>query len=258
MYQLGIGFRGTSGPLDGNRITARGLHGLLFYVLGKADRRGADWLHEHDTPKPYTLSAYYDTQAATLAGIRLAIVEERTARLLTQTWRRAMQEGWELRLGPQTFCVADVAAVPGPGFQALATASPDEMVHLRFLSPTTFKQGPGELPLPLPANVFQRPYDVWQAFAPPTIRRIPADWPAWCAERVFVVRHQLQTADVSISKDEPLFTGFVGDVWFRAHDHSALYLSIWQGLACLAPFSGVGWKTTMGMGAVEFVDSGSW
>ena len=49
--------------------------------------------------------------------------------------------------------------------------------------------------------------------------------------------------------------GFVGEVQFEAKDDAALYLSVLQGLARLAPYCGVGRKTTMGMGAVERINT---
>ena len=56
-----------------------------------------------------------------------------------------------------------------------------------------------------------------------------------------------------IDKDDR-FTGFVGDVLFEARHCSDEQLRVFQALGQLAPYSGVGRKTTMGMGAVERLD----
>jgi CRISPR-associated endoribonuclease Cas6 len=103
--------------------------------------------------------------------------------------------------------------------------------------------------------VFQTPFRAWNAFAPKRLL-IPSDWRDWCEDDVFVVGHQIQTAAVTISPREPPFAGFVGEVWFEARSDALLYLSLFQGLAQLAAFSGVGHKTTMGMGAVEYIGNG--
>ena len=98
-------------------------------------------------------------------------------------------------------------------------------------------------------NVFRRPLQVWQCYAP-MVLSIPADWLAWCEREVFVVEHDIQTATVSLSHSQS-FTGFTGEVTFRVHQGETNYLRVWQALGALAAFCGVGYKTTMGMGAVE-------
>ncbi len=249
MHQIGIGFQGIDGPIAGERVTARGLHGLLYNVLKQFDQRKATWLHNHRAPKPYTVAPYYDSATSSLAGVRLTALSAETTALFVPAWEMARLSGRQLHLGSENFTVQRVESIPGPSFKALSTLQPKVEVALRFLSPTSFRQGPGDLPLPLPRNVFQRPFEVWQSFAPRELQ-IPGDWLEWCEQNVFVTAHQIETATVHISWNEP-FTGFVGAVSFRAKDDAVLYRSVWQGLAALAPYCGVGRKTTMGMGAVE-------
>lgn len=250
MHQIGIGLTGQNNKmLRGDQITSRGLHGVLYRVLQLYDRQGATWLHHHDAPKPYTLAPYYDIETQSLAGIRLNVFTQPAADLLYLSWEAAHEKGEALRLGNQAFYVANLAIVPGPTFEELAALPPETDVTLHFISPTTFRQGPGFLPLPLPANVFRGPFKVWQKYAPKTLQ-LPGDWLDWCAERVYVVKHQIETVTVSLSRQTQMFTGFVGTVTFTAKSESLLYLSLWQALAALAPYAGIGYKTTMGMGAV--------
>jgi len=79
--------------------------------------------------------------------------------------------------------------------------------------------------------------------------RLPDGWLDWCTRDVFVTDHRIETVTVSIDQKER-FTGFVGDVWFEAHQGEDIYLCAWPALTDLAAFCGVGHKTTMGMGAV--------
>jgi CRISPR-associated endoribonuclease Cas6 len=252
MLHLTLTFSPTNGRIDGRHVTARGLHGLLFDVLQRADQAEASWLHYHESPKPFSLVPLY-SEDGVLVGMRLAAITERTAALFTKAWEKARREGEVLRLGRyQTFIAQEVVCQPGLSFAELALLPPDEQMGLSFLSPTAFKQGPGHLTLPLPANVFGWPLRVWQAFAPSPVD-VSERWLDWCAADVFVVRHQIETATVSIGRQEP-FTGFVGDVWFEAMGGSEVYLRVWQALGRLATFCGVGHKTTMGMGAVEWLE----
>jgi CRISPR-associated endoribonuclease Cas6 len=255
MRRIMIAFTPRHGRLNGREITARGLHGLLFALLHETNVNEATWLHSHPSPKPFSLAPLY-TEQGELAGMRLTAINDRTADLLLDCWGRVRHSGRTLSLGRQKFGVGDLINEAGPTFADLAAAPAGAELGLRFLSPTAFKQGPGSLPLPLPVNVFSWPHKVWRSFAPSALA-LPEDWLDWCAQDIFVVQHQIQTATVLISQRES-FTGFVGEVQFCAktrHPQADLYLHVWQALARLAPFSGVGHKTTMGMGAVELVVS---
>ncbi len=250
LYRIGVGFQGIEKPLLGQHVTARGLHGVLYHVLKQRSAQDAAWLHGHDAPKPYNLTPYYDGEEGTLAGIRLNVFNEQSAGILYHSWQQVKQAGRELRLGRQSFYVPETTLIPGPTFSDLSASLPQKEVGLRFLSPTAFRQGPGHLPLPLPANVFRWPFRVWNAYASPDLL-IPGDWLDWCRDNVFVTAHRIETAVVAISHKEPPFTGFVGEVQFTAKSSALLYLSLFQGLSHLIAYTGTGHKTTMGMGAVE-------
>ena len=253
LYQIGIGFQGTHSPLHAAEITSRGLHGLLYHVLQTADTAGATWLHQHQSPKPYTIAPYYDTESHTLAGLRLNAMNEPAAELLHRSWEQAQARGEILQLGHQSLCINDLVTLPGPTYESLATLPPQNELSMQFLSPTLFKLGSAFLTLPIPTNVFRGPYRTWNAFAPPSLQ-IPSDWLDWCADHVFVTTHHIETVTVSLSRNAQPLIGFVGNVSFTARSPSLLYLSLWQALSHLAVYCGIGYKTTMGMGVVERMD----
>jgi len=249
MHHVMVGFQAKDPyGIDGRQVTARGLHGVLYHVLKQADAAETTWLHGHPSPKPYSLSPYY-TQDGRLAGLRLAAVTDRVAQLFIRGWEGAQQRDEQLQLGRQAFQVRGVEHAPGASFADLAASRPDNTLALRFLSPTTFRQGPGELPLPLPGNVFSWPCRVWNAFAP-SVLALPPEWLDWCDQNIFVTAHRIETAAIALDARLTL-TGFVGDVVFTAYRDEPDYCHAWQALGDLAAFCGVGYKTTMGMGAVE-------
>jgi CRISPR-associated endoribonuclease Cas6 len=247
MHQITLTLQPRRGPLHGDTVTARGLHGMLFKAMREADPAETDWLHDHPAPKPFSLAPLYSA-GGLLLGIRLGIVADRAAELFLRAWNWHREQETSLQLGPNYCVVTDVQCDAGPRWLDLAQLPPAPHVALRFLSPTAFRQGPGHSPLPVPYNVFSWPWRVWQTFAPEF--GLPDDWIEWCAQEVFVVQHQIETVEAAISKDES-FTGFVGDVVFAAHRGGPGQLGLLQALARLAAYSGVGHKTTMGMGAVE-------
>lgn len=250
MYTITYLFTPLNDPLHGRHIFAKGLHGFLFNITGQTDRGESDWLHGGGSPRPFTLVPLY-TDDGLLAGIRISAITERAATLFQRTGEWFCKTKRPCHLGGREFIINETRVAPGPNWQQLALSEPVRTVGLRFVSPTSFKQGPGSLPLPLPVNVFSSPVRVWAAFAPPMMT-LPSDWLDWCARDVFVTRHNIETIQVNISQQER-FTGFVGEVWFEAYEADDMQLRAWQALSTLATFCGVGHKTTMGMGSVELI-----
>ncbi|MCB8945286.1 MAG: CRISPR system precrRNA processing endoribonuclease RAMP protein Cas6 [Ardenticatenaceae bacterium] len=248
MHTITYLFEPLDEPLNGRYIHAKGLHGFLFNITGQADRQESDWLHHHETPRPFTLVPLYGDDSC-LAGIRLSTLTDRATSLFQRTGEWFSKTERPCHLGGHEFIIRESRTTPSISWQQLALSEPTRQIGLRFLSPCGFKQGPRVMPLPLPANVFGSPIRVWEAFAPPMMV-IPPDWRDWCAQNVFVTQHNIETVQINISQRER-FTGFVGEVWFEAHQGDEYHLRTWQALSTLATFCGVGYKTTMGMGAVE-------
>ena len=249
MYHITYTFAPVREPLNGRLITAHSLHGFLFNITGQADRTESDWLHQHHPPRPFTMVPLY-TDDGTCAGVRIAAITERAAELFRRTgeWFRDQQKICHLK--GQEFLREGVRCLPGPNWPQLAHSQPAHQMGLRFLSPTAFSQkGNRRLLLPLPANVFRTPARMWETFAPPRMTRLDG-WPDWCERQVLVSDLRIETVTVSI-RERVKFTGFVGEVWYEAPQHDEMPLRIWQALADLAAFCGVGYKSTMGMGAVE-------
>lgn len=251
MYHITIHFTPNGPPLDGRAVTARGLHGLLFKALKEADPQEASWLHDHDAPKPFSLAPLY-AEGGVLAGIRLGAVSPRAAQLFVRAWEWRRERGRMQDIGHQSFRVGEVISAAGPGWADLVNAPPVRRVELEFLSPTTFRQGPGHLPLPVPYNVFSWPWRVWRAYAPPA--DLPEEWLEWCRQEVFVTDVHIDTVPIQITRESAL-AGFVGRARFETNKGTRAQLSLLHALAHLAVYTGVGHKTTMGMGAVGLLAS---
>ena len=248
MDYVAVGF---DPPLDGQQVFARGHYGLLFEVLKQDNPSTATWLHTHESPKPFSTLTYY-TNDGYLAGIRYALLTDEAASIMYSAWRKVENSQQTLKLGLQKFKVAQVEIASGPNFQEMSESAPVGEVRLQFLSPTAFKQGKTHLTLPLPRNIFYRPLTIWQHYAPIPLRLRMADsWLDWCAQNIYVSEHQIETATIAITYHES-FTGFVGTATFAVYHGNDEQRRILQALAKIAAFSGIGHKTTMGMGAVHF------
>ena len=111
---------------------------------------------------------------------------------------------------PQPATKSKPAAAPRslPDLHRARCAANAGILLLHFLSPTSFKQGPGDLPLPLPANVYSSLRRAWNAFALPVLHLEEA-WLGWCAQNIFITAHDIHTVVVPFNRHAD-FTGFVG------------------------------------------------
>jgi len=248
MYTITYLFESIGQPLDGRYVHAKGYHGLLYNITAQADRQESDWLHQHPSPRPFTLVPLFSEEGQ-LAGLRLSALTEQAASLFQRTGEWFSRTKRPCHLGGREFIIKETRSTPTTNWQQLALSEPARQLGLRFCSPTAFKQGPGHLPLPLPVNVFRSPVRIWEAFAPP-LMQLPEGWLEWCNRDVFIKQHNIETVQVNLSQKE-CFTGFVGEVWFEALRGNDMDLCVWQALGTLATVCGVGHRTTMGMGAVE-------
>ena len=125
----------------------------------------------------------------------------------------------------------------------------DRRVTLELASPTSFQSNGMQLPLPLPSLVFGSLVDRWNAFSPiplqPEVR-------AFAENMMGITQYQLESA-VTSTKNKGFRTGAVGTVLYTALGGSDYWLNAVQVLADFALFSGVGVKTTEGMGQVRRV-----
>ena len=64
MQYITYSFRPLRQPLNGRYIYAKALHGLVFNITGQADPEESNWLHDHPSPRPFSLVPLY-TEAGT-------------------------------------------------------------------------------------------------------------------------------------------------------------------------------------------------
>jgi CRISPR-associated endoribonuclease Cas6 len=115
---------------------------------------------------------------------------------------------------------------------------------LSFATPTTFRSGGKNVPLPLPELVFGSLLDRWQAFAPlavnPELRR-------FAAEQVAVARYRLRSRVLPF-KPGAMQVGFTGECHYVALRRDRYWLSVLHLLAGFAFYAGVGYQTSVDMG----------
>ena len=242
-------------PIGGDDPPARlyrGLYANLLRWVDAADPALAAALHDRPVRKPFTISAI-----------------RRDRRSDDWRWRVTLLEDglWDaLWAGVQTVAAIDVdgrawpvrwpdARVTHRSYTDLLTGiRPETRMAMRFVSPTTFRAGDLDVPLPEPGAVFQSWLSRWNDFAPPD-RRISTELMDVVRERVAISRiHKMKTKVHDLGRGK--IGGFVGRVDFvvtRARQLNQAH--VWQlnALADYAEFCGTGRKTPQGMGQTRRV-----
>lgn len=229
------------------KISPRDAQGLLFNLLARADPSLARQAHDEAQPKTYGLSLGP-------GWLRVTLTDPRLCAAATPILRAAAGElvrlgGSAYRLGPAT---VDDHAWAGLTTHArlLQAASPNEPeVTLELVTPTTFRRGKLNVPLPEPRLVFGGLAAKWNAGSP-----IPVDagFGPWLEEHVGVARLDVRTS-LADGVHSPL-VGFTGRVTFRAFDRQPVRVKQLGALARFAFYAGVGHKTTLGLGRARLLD----
>ena len=221
-------------PLPTN--LGRAIHALCFHWLSLADATLAEQLHQQNT---LPLSIAIQTISPKQVYLRIGLLQKEL--LSPLLWGISQDLGREIRL-------ADIPCHLGQWIELLQTNSfktllqlpPLKAIELQFISPTSFKQGQGIQPFPLPELVFGNLLRRWNTFAPVAFHFPQLKWQGLtCA-------YDLKTQVLHLKSEVEI--GTTG--WIRYEFHDSEQAKIATILAHFACFTGVGRKTGMGMGQV--------
>lgn len=128
-------------------------------------------------------------------------------------------------------------------------AHSENRAKITFVSPCTFKQNGRHVIFPQEALILQSLVMRWNSYCPELALTDPDAMQA-LAQGLRIVDYSLHTARYPLK--ETRIQGFMGSVTIEAHLALPL-LELWNVLLCFAPYSGVGAKTTLGMGGAEVI-----
>ncbi len=139
-------------------------------------------------------------------------------------------------------------------YQDLARTRPERIIPFRFLTPTAFKNGKMNVPLPIPRLMFGGYLRKWNTFAPEGLR-IDESLLAEVEESVLISRHDIESRTLALGTMK--MVGFTGECALTASNGiRPESLRALNTLARFAFFSGTGAKTTIGMG--QTAPAGEW
>lgn len=242
-YAVVLRFRGA--PVSPTPVQ---VHAAFLMMAQRADPALAAALHSPNLGlRPFTLAVVGNPATGRL-GLRLAVLDPELFHHFWERWNA--RGGLPIAVGRRrlTPTVIDETG-PWAGRAEWATLSQGQdptPLELVWCTPTVFRQGDVDLPLPVPKLVFGGLLERWNRFSP-----IPLPLEAQRLERlVGLASHKLWSR--TFHDGRSVIPGFVGTSEYRIlrtaspDERRAL-----QALALFAFFAGVGRKTTHGMGLVR-------
>ncbi|HET8852972.1 MAG TPA: CRISPR-associated endoribonuclease Cas6 [Ktedonobacteraceae bacterium] len=270
-------------PSSGNQVQA-----AFLDMVHQGDPTLAEWLHAPNQRRPYTLGLLQGFNHLSAKQLEEAMVKNQAVQVTPGQvyWLRitmldasvfgsfahyliANPRALTVRIGNARFEISRLLSIPDPdaasqswvaysSFAELRNSSvAQKQYHFEFATPTAFSMGQkqwGKLlkVFPEPKYVFESIARQWDLFAPASLRMAssgltPRAIADWCEEHVIVARYSLETRYLPSSKFGQ--SGFQGDVTYEVKGIPTAPEAQWLApLARFALFSGVGYKTTMGMG----------
>lgn len=261
-------------PVSAPASLARAAHAWLLERIGLGDPALAEYLHEGDGPRPFTVSNLWGAGPAREG--RVTLDPERPCWLrftsLTEKVSAAIEGvlpavGETLTLAEAPLRVTAVATEstdhPWAGRADYAglmeryvlTPGPRPRgVILRFASPTVFRSAGRDVPLPLPSLVFDGLLRKWNAFSP---LALPEEAKRYAQECIALSRFRLRSHWVSFeSGDKGAQVGFTGEVRFRFLVGDGYWTRVMTLLAGYAFWAGTGYRTTAGLGQTQSLVGG--
>lgn len=216
-------------------------------------------IHDDHRPGPFTTAAWPGAVRGSLE-VRVTSLDGLLARPVFGLFEAAAESGSPVRLGNAEGCIAEVTCDPArhalagiSGYDQLLAARPGGPWQLRFHSPTTFKTGDVEQPLPVPASLWGSWLRRWNDFAPGDLT-FDGGWLRELDRYAWLSQLRIETT--ATWHRSGTRTGFVGDVTIaptrRLPDDVRREMSV---LARYAFYAGTGRDTVRGLGVTQWLNA---
>jgi CRISPR-associated endoribonuclease Cas6 len=218
------------------------LHGVLFRRLREADPAAAEFAHARE-PRPFAIAG--PDQKGPHLLFRCAGLSEPVASAMSY----AFEAGTVFDIGSSSVRVLAVELERTSYEELYQAYVPREAAHerisLRFVSPTTFRVGKANMPMPLPRLLWQSWANRWNAFSEIQL----GSFGEWAEEHVVPARFRLRSRVAKVGG--ATLVGAVGECEYRVLRPESLEARVAAMLAAYSHYCGSGQKTTMGLGSTE-------
>ena len=263
-------------PIPPQYLTGRHLHALFLTLVSSVDSTLGDRLHDSTADKAFTLSPLqinntnspilkggkggsklqYSHQQPIPAGTpcwwRISLLDDTLFGKLTQLWLN-LNPNSPWHLGPADLYITSIQGTP-QSIQPWANASTyaqlyeeasdrNSSINLTFSTPTAFCQGQYDTTLPTRESVFNSLLSRWNKYSGIEFTQI-------AIESIFPSFVNIHTEILADSRSK--FIGIIGEVTYKIlGEIEPMQIKQINALADFALYSGVGRKTTMGMGMMR-------
>lgn len=227
-------------------------HGLFFSMLDKIDPQYATAIHRAPV-KPFSIGklggrgrrerGYFHLLPDNEYSFHLNSLDEECATIL-ELMTGQIRPQHMFRLGTATCRWLKWEVVKKKDYPSIFATNKANKPSLRFISPTCFRSQGKSLLFPQPVHLFSSLESRWNRFAHEEIDLGNID------EQIMVSKYNLRTTYTMFNRYNQV--GFTGQVGFSWHGRvSGEVKQQVNALLSFAQFSGVGYKTSMGMGEIR-------
>jgi len=238
------------------------IHSLFLGLIRKADETLAKNLHNQQKEKSFTVSSFLGMnyqkpiaiQNQKYYFIRLTILDDQVfnAMITSLLEKNAIRE--PVRIGNIDYEIEEILFDQSKSKWASHTSDEElfikdyteNLIKLRFHTPTFFKAGDGFCRFPIPQKVFSSLLRKFNRYS--ESKKIDE---AVESKLNNITIFEKKTQSRRITLRDFYLEGFIGDVTFKVPEDDKELVKIANVLGDFSFYSGVGYKTTMGLGQVE-------
>jgi len=233
-------------PIKIEEVYPNRIHALLFSILPE---NISEKIHSQKNIKPFTIcyeqffKRNKENETSTLK-LKLTFLDDSLFPYLSQG---IILNKKKLYIGSTEITKKNISSIEHLSYEELMENAKEETDFLFFFkTPTSFKKGNSDYPLPEPVLIFKHLLKKWNKFSPFKIELSTKDM----SKFLQVGGAWIKTKKFHISPNGKAI-GFYGRVFINVKTQEKGILRKFNTLFAFSPFSGVGRKTTMGMGNVE-------
>ncbi|MCM0593930.1 MAG: CRISPR-associated endoribonuclease Cas6 [Gloeotrichia echinulata DVL01] len=259
-------------PIYPQFLTGRHYHALFLTLVSSVDKSLGEYLHESNADKAFTLSPLqiqrqlkpqtlqFVHQKPILAGTpcwwRISLLDDTLFGKLTPLWLN-LNPNHPWHLGSANLFITSIQGTPQstqpwanvctyPQLYEQASET-QRILNFTFSTPVAFRQGGFDTALPSKESVFNSLLGRWNKYSGMEFNNI-------AIESIYPSYFNINTEVVS--NYDSKFIGCLGEISYRIFgDIEAVEIKKINALADFALYTGIGRKTTQGMGMVRRVRS---
>lgn len=226
------------------RFNGQQVHGLLYNLLSSEEHKIADKIHDKYEIKPITASIIKSVPC-----LRFTFLQKEIADVFLRACLKA--KNFPLKLGKQEIN-SDKVITTGNNKLSDHCKYKDMLgndkknFEMKFITPTTFRKGKLNHPLPDLEAMFKSLIRKWNLFS--GFEYNQEEILNYVDKYMAIKRHDIHS-DIVKYKDH-MQIGFVGSLEIMIFDDNIEMRKKIQSLVEFSYYAGVGYKTTMGMGQV--------